>query len=267
MNILGISFLSDASACVLRDGKLVSAVGEERLNRVKLWNGIPQQAIAAALRLAGLTMDQIDLVATHGAAPPAPDTEPFQRAEEAIRNSALSPEKKELQISHLRSRLEHERMVLGTRTPAYLEEIKKITGGKPMAVFGHHESHAATAYYGSGWTDCAVLTADGWGEDGSSTLWSCSGSKMSFLRRSATIDSLGYFYGSITKALGFMPHRHEGKVLGLAAHVKDPKSYRQIRGMVDYDPKTKKFVSRMENGIYVPRFENPELMRRTPAPV
>ena len=34
---------------------------------------------------------------------------------------------------------------------------------------------------------------------------------------SYTLDLLGYFYGSITKLLGFKPHQHEGKILGLAA--------------------------------------------------
>ncbi len=257
MKILGISFLADASACIIANGKLLCAVSEERLNRVKLWNGVPQASIRKVLEMAGLTLDQIDLVATHGAAPESPDPKPFQEAEEAILNSSLSPEKKQMQIGHLRSRLEHERMVLGTRTPKYLEEIRSL--GRPVMVFGHHESHAASAYYGSGWAECMVLTADGWGEDGSSSLWECSRGKMNFINRSSTIDSLGYFYGSITKSLGFMPHRHEGKVLGLAAHVRNPKSYPNIRAMVDYDPQEKRFVSRMENGMYVPRFENPEL--------
>ncbi len=259
MNILGISFLSDASACVVQDGTLVSALGEERLNRVKLWNGIPRAAIRTALELAGLRMDQIDLIATHGAAPPAPNPEPFHQKEEMILRSQLPPEKKQMQLEHLRSRLEHERMVLGTRTPAYLKEIQELAPGKPMITFGHHQAHAASAYYGSGWNECLVLTADGWGEDGSSTLWRCSNGTMRFLRRSDSIDSLGYFYGSVTKALGFIPHRHEGKVLGLAAHVQNPKSFSKIRAMVDYDRTGKRFVSRMENGIYVPRFENPEL--------
>ena len=33
MNILGIGFLSEASACLLKNGKLVAAISEERLNR------------------------------------------------------------------------------------------------------------------------------------------------------------------------------------------------------------------------------------------
>ncbi len=265
MNILGVAFLADASAAILRDGRLICAVSEERLNRIKLWNGVPHASIQKALELAGLRLEDIDLIATHGLAQPAPDPEPFAEKERAILNAGLPPAQQEAQLAHLRSRLAHEQMVLGTRTPGYLAEIRAL--GRPVRVVGHHEAHVASAYYGSGWSDCLVLTADGWGEDGSSTLWHGSKGRLTLLARSYTFDSLGYFYGSITKALGFVPHRHEGKVLGLAAYCQRPTSYRTIRSMIDYDPQAKRFIGRMERGLYVPRFENPalkEFVRRFP---
>jgi len=40
--ILGLNaFHGDASAAVFRNGQLASALGEERLNRVKHWAGLP----------------------------------------------------------------------------------------------------------------------------------------------------------------------------------------------------------------------------------
>ena len=257
MNILGVSFLSDASAAVLSGGRLVSAVSEERLNRIKLWNGVPERAMQTALNVAGLTLDEVDLIATHGAAPTSPDPVPFEEKERAIRSANLSQERRDSQILSLRARREHERMVLGTRTPGYLDALRRL--GKPVRVFAHHEAHAASAYYGSAWDDCLVLTADGWGEDASATLWRGSHGRLLPLARSHTFDSLGYFYGSITKALGFVPHRDEGKVLGLAAHCETPRSYPLIGSMIDYDSASQQFVGRMEGGIYVPRFENPYL--------
>ena len=260
MNILGVSFLSDASAAVLSDGRLVSAVSEERLNRIKMWNGIPDQAIQTALSLAGITLDDVDLIATHGAAPASPDATPFHAKEQKIQSSDLSAERQDAQLLNIRSRYNHESMVLGTRTPGYLNEIRKLN--KPMRVFAHHEAHAASAYYGSAWDECVVMTADGWGEDASSTLSRGVNGQLENISRSYTFDSLGYFYGSITKALGFVPHRHEGKVLGLAAYCKTPRSYSIIKSMVDYDTESQRFIGCMENGIYVPRFENPYLKAR-----
>mgnify|MGYP003394119014 CR=1 FL=1 len=257
MNILGISFLEDASACVLKDGTLVSAISEERINRVKLWRGIPTNAIEQALRLAGLTMKDIDLIATHGHAPEGPNQTAFDEKRASIENSNLKSDVKKLQLESLETRLKHEQQVLAVRTPEYLKQVKAL--GKKTLVYAHHESHAASAFYGSGWENCFVLTADGWGEDGSSTVWKGSNSKISLLHQSDTIDSLGFFYGSITKALGFIPHRHEGKVLGLAAYCKEPKSYDWVRQMIDYDSTRKKFTSRMDRGVYIPHFNNPHL--------
>ncbi len=42
MKILGLNaFHGDASAALLRDGQLVAALEEERLNRIKHWAGLP----------------------------------------------------------------------------------------------------------------------------------------------------------------------------------------------------------------------------------
>lgn len=259
-NVLGVGFLAEASACVVRNGTLVSAVSEERLNRIKNWYGMPHGAIRTALELAGLSLDDIDVVASYGALPAEPDAHAFEEKDQTIRSSDLPAADKERQLGQLKSRLEHERVVITERAPAYLAQIRAL--GRPLQVVPHHEAHAASAYYGSGWDDCLVLTVDGWGEDGSATIWHGSQVGLRLLARSHTFDSLGYFYGSITKSLGFTPKRHEGKVLGLAAHCQAPRSYPLIRSMIDYDASSRRFIGRMERGVYVPRFDNPELKER-----
>ena len=52
----------DASACVLVDGRLVVAVGEERLTRVKHHEGYPHRAVAYCLEGAGVTLADVDCV-------------------------------------------------------------------------------------------------------------------------------------------------------------------------------------------------------------
>ena len=50
MNILGLNaFHGDSSAALLRDGQLVVALEEERLNRTKHWAGLPVRAAKACL--------------------------------------------------------------------------------------------------------------------------------------------------------------------------------------------------------------------------
>ena len=59
-------------------------------------------------------------------------------------------------------------------------------------------THAATAYYFSGWEECHVLTIDGWGDQCSSKFYYAKKGNLREITSSYTLDSLGYFYGSIT---------------------------------------------------------------------
>ena len=45
MYILGLSFLADSGAVLLKDGVLLEAVNEERFNRKKLTQDIPRMAV------------------------------------------------------------------------------------------------------------------------------------------------------------------------------------------------------------------------------
>jgi len=258
MVILGVAFLSDASACVLKDGVLLSSISEERINRIKLWHGIPHQAISEALRLASVTIDDIDVIATHGESAGQPLVPAFEAKRKLIDQANLDEKTKKSQLASIDSRLKREREILGQRTPAYLEELERYN--KPILKFSHHTAHAACAYFGSGWETCYVLTADGWGEDASSTLWATENGRLKKISNSNTFDSLGYFYGSVTRCLGFTPHRHEGKVLGLAAYSDNPPhAHPLIDNMIRYDSRSQCFIGLMENGIFKPQYENPEL--------
>ena len=64
MVILGINaFHPDSSACLLVDGKIVFAIEEERLNRVKHWSGMPLLSIKSCLLTANISIGDIDFVA------------------------------------------------------------------------------------------------------------------------------------------------------------------------------------------------------------
>ena len=64
MYILGINaYHGDSAACLVADGKLVAALEEERIRRVKHWAGFPSEAIRFCLDHAGLKLSEIDHVA------------------------------------------------------------------------------------------------------------------------------------------------------------------------------------------------------------
>ncbi|MBN2452655.1 MAG: hypothetical protein JXB40_00145 [Candidatus Omnitrophica bacterium] len=272
MIILGISYLSDAGACIVKNGKLVSVINEERLNRVKLFYGIPRRSIEWVLRDAGISMKDVDVIATQGYCSSEDGIEfinhgldaevglmrdKFSYVEDKISKSCLSKDLKAYKLKEIRERYEHEKHVVFERNISLIRQFKKFK--KPIKVVEHHMSHAASAYYASGWDDCYVMTADGWGEMESNIL--CRGSKgrIEKIALSNSFDSLGYFYGSVTKALGFIPHRHEGKVLGLAALGDADRAMPWMRKMISYNGVRKAFEGGFEAGLYAAKFENTRL--------
>src|SRR5579862_3180983 len=62
--ILGLNtFHADSSAALVRDGRLILAVAEERLNRIKHFAGFPRLSIQEALRTLNADLDGIEHLA------------------------------------------------------------------------------------------------------------------------------------------------------------------------------------------------------------
>ncbi len=61
MYILGINaYHGDASAALIKDGRIVAAVEEERFNRIKHCAGFPTESVKYCLRVAGIEIDAVD---------------------------------------------------------------------------------------------------------------------------------------------------------------------------------------------------------------
>ena len=106
----------------------------------------------------------------------------------------------------------------GLDTLGLLQRLKRVE---------HHLSHAANAYYTSGFSDALIVTLDGYGSGlAGSVSTGCDG----VIRRVHGVEyphSLGTYYESVTSGLGFKPSRHEGKIVGLAAYG-DPSVLRDV---------------------------------------
>ena len=79
----------------------------------------------------------------------------------------------------------------------------------------HHLSHAANAYYTSGFDEALIVTLDGYGSGLAGTISIGRNGRIDRLHGVEYPHSLGTFYESVTSALGFKPSRHEGKIVGL----------------------------------------------------
>ena len=259
MKILGINYLSESSVALIENGKLKYAISEERLNRIKNWWGNPFKTIKFILKETDNSQKNIDLFATHGLSCTkdfAPNKNIFENKIKEIKQSKLESKNKKIQINFLKERFKHETKAR-KRNSINIHSLKKKF--KNLDVHDHHEAHAASAYFYSGWEKCYVLTIDGWGDDFSSKLYKAEKGKLIQVTQTSSIDSLGYFYGSITKLLGYKPHRHEGKILGLAAFGNCKKVYPYISKMISYDSVNKCFKGNFEKGLYISKFDNPNI--------
>jgi carbamoyltransferase len=91
----------------------------------------------------------------------------------------------------------------------------------------HHLSHAANAYYTSGFADALIVTLDGYGSGLAGSVSIGRDGQIERLHGVEYPHSLGTFYESVTSGLGMQPSRHEGKVVGLAAYG-DPAVLRDV---------------------------------------
>ncbi len=186
MNILGIGghVGHDPAACLVRDGSLVAMAEEERFVRVKRAPGLaPVNAALYCLREAGLTVNDIDLIASS-------DDPNIPNASTLIRTA----------MNRFRR-----------------SEVFRDIQFPPIVSVNHHLSHAAASFFSSGFDDAAIVTVDGQGENVSTTIAHGRGRHIEVLRSFDVSQSLGYFYSAVTHYVGLGPNS-AGKLMGLAPY-------------------------------------------------
>lgn len=82
----------------------------------------------------------------------------------------------------------------------------------------HHHTHAANAYYTSGFDEALIVTLDGYGSGLGGSVSIGKNGTIERIHSMTYPTSLGEFYERVTSSLGFKPGRHEGKIVGLAAY-------------------------------------------------
>jgi carbamoyltransferase len=98
----------------------------------------------------------------------------------------------------------------------------------------HHESHLASAFYGSRFTEALAVSIDGFG-DFASAAWGVGRDRLlSVDDRILFPHSLGIFYQAITQYLGFPNYGDEYKVMGLAPYG-EPRHLESLRRLISLD--------------------------------
>jgi carbamoyltransferase len=206
MIILGLNaFHGDSAAALVCDGKLVAAVEEERLRRVKHWAGFPSQAIAYCLREAGLAMSDVQHVAVNQ----------DSRANLFRKLAYLTTQRPDPSLIIHRLKNRGARQDIPNLLAANLQG-ERFHG--QVHRIEHHLAHLSSAFHVSPFEDAVVASVDGFG-DFSSAAWGVGrGTNIFIDGRVFFPHSLGIFYQALTQYLGFPHYGDEYKVMGLAPY-------------------------------------------------
>jgi len=219
MYILGISaYYHDSAAVLVKNGKIVCAIEEERFTRTKHDNAFPIHAIDWCLKEAQITIDQIDGISYY--------EKPLLKFERTL-DMFIQTWPKSF-MSFVRNMPE----LLGEKLSVEHTIRKKLGYKKKIAFVPHHLSHAAAAYYSSPFTSCAILTIDGVGEYQTTALWKVTNGSFTLLKDIHFPHSLGLFYSTCAAYLGFKVNEDEYKLMGLAAYGK-PKYVSRLKKMIN----------------------------------
>tara|TARA_Y100000310_G_scaffold172911_1_gene173008 strand:+ start:383 stop:2092 length:1710 start_codon:yes stop_codon:yes gene_type:complete len=206
-NILGISSMEyygldmhtqDSSLSWLENGKILGSVAEERFSKHKNHTGFPWASLHYFFSEYNKKYDDIEMVALPG---------PLQQSLPKYKAFAKKI------ILNLRP---------GTKARKFAKEKLLIPiEKKKFHAVGHHQAHAADAYYPSGYKDAIAFSlglggieADGVSASGASYL--CQNDIIERIKLFSE-GSFGSFYSYVTDGLGFRSGQEEYKTMHLSS--------------------------------------------------
>jgi carbamoyltransferase len=205
MDILGIScFYHDSAACLVRDGKIIAAVQEERFTRKKHDADFPVNSIRYCLKEARTSSRNLDFVVFYD--------KPFVKFERILETFLTYAPLGISQFLHA--------MPLWLTQKLWIRDLlqKELDYHGKILFTTHHESHAASAFYPSPFKEAAFLTMDGVGEWETVSFGVGKDNNLDLQYYLKFPHSLGLLYSTFTYYCGFKVNSGEYKLMGLAPY-------------------------------------------------
>lgn len=205
----------DSAAVLVRDGRVIAAIEQERLGRIKHTNKSAGPAMRFCLEQAGVSIADVDAIAFYA-------TEEYtdRLLREMQLTRAASPE-------FLTARSMVQKVVA--------DEFGCAFAAEKVHFVSHHHAHAVTAFHMSGLDDALVMTIDGQGERVSGMVFTGRGNELTLLRSIPEQHSLGFLYRNVIRFHGYDMF-DEYKVMGLAPYGDAAKFRRALRPLYDLLP-------------------------------
>jgi carbamoyltransferase len=228
--ILGISaFYHDSAAALVTEGRIVAAAQEERFTRKKNDAGFPRNAIQYCLEEAEIGLGEVDNVVFYD--------KPFLKFERLLETYlTVAPRgfnsfRMALPI-WLKEKLFQKRLLRQE-----LERFAPDYDWDERLLFGeHHQSHAASAFFASPFSEAAVLTMDGVGEWATTSLALGRGNTLEMVKEIHFPHSLGLLYAAFTAYTGFRVNSGEYKMMGLAPYGEPRYAQKILDHLIDVKP-------------------------------
>ena len=226
--VLGITNTQDSGACLLKNGKIIAAINEERFNREKLTEKFPINSIKWILKEHNIKkIDAIGMGIWKGISQEFL-SEYVKEIISRSKNDGIESILEDRFVSSIKSDKKKKQEFFSGLKKLGLEKI-------PIFWCDHHLAHAYSAFMFSPFKKALTITSDARGDflSNSITVWK-RGEKPKIIHQDSEFNSLGVFYGWITNYLGFTPYRHEGKITGLAAKGDPKKCIHIMKKMIEF---------------------------------
>lgn len=238
MIVLGVHKGHDSSAAIVKDGKVIADVQEERFSRVKHSGNSPIKSIEYCLSQLGIKdINEVDYISSTWENTPKELSVIFDLGDTSGKAENIA---KQIGKSILGKAMGTNKLKLPIYYPNY-----KLKNKNKFINNNHHLAHAASAYFTRKTNDkCLIFTIDGAGDEMCTSIWMGEGNKIELLKSYYKEASIGWAYSVVTEGLHWIHGDGEGKTMGLAPYG-DPS---KCKGVLDK---------------YFPEFKDDNLVKRS----
>jgi carbamoyltransferase len=203
--ILGIACgYHDSAASLIKDGRVLGAVEEERFTGIKHDSSFPTNTIKWLLEYNKITPEDIEVVCFYD-----DPKKKLDRIEKSTKRGGITNFLKRQSII---SRNKKEFKEIENKIYEHTHKDVRVVWGD------HHLSHVAYSYYTSPYDKAGIVSVDGVGEWETTSLYYVENNTFTKIQSVDFPHSLGMLYSAFTAFLGFKPNEGEYKVMGLAPY-------------------------------------------------
>ena len=244
MNILGINDGHNSSIALIKNGKTIAILEEERFSRVKADSGFPKQSLdyskkrypkfMKSIDYVGIASKKIDFYSMATKRYPKFKIKDFLIEDKVFWEPFLSHNKKidpvkamknyiNFKLSHYplkRLKDKNNYFEINKMRLKFTAEYLQINPSK-IEFVDHHTCHAHHGFYScKNKKNALIFTIDGYGDDTNAAVFIEKDNRLNCLYRT-NLFNIGRIYSLITLYLGMKPAEHEYKVMGLAPYARE----------------------------------------------